>query len=236
MQFGLTRESHCNYLSDKQERLIVAVPEEHQRLNPEAYEYFMANGFRRSHNDVYRPHCRLCSACESLRVIVNEFVASKNQKRIANKNKDLSLKVVLEPTEEHSRLFCEFIEQRHSDGEMYPPDPANFWRWVSCDWMTPLILEWRDNDENLLAVSVADQTPHALSAVYTFFDPAAHKRSLGTYAILQLIEYSRQQELEYLYLGYQIDACNKMNYKTRFAPYERLVGNHWKKALKSHTL
>ena len=199
MQFGLTRESHCNYLSDKQERLIVAVPEEHQRLNPEAYEYFMANGFRRSHNDVYRPHCRLCSACESLRVIVNEFVASKNQKRIANKNKDLSLKVVLEPTEEHSRLFCEFIEQRHADGEMYPPDPANFWRWVSCD-------------------------------------PAAHKRSLGTYAILQLIEYSRQQELEYLYLGYQIDACNKMNYKTRFAPYERLVGNHWKKALKSHTL
>ena len=106
MQFGLTHESNCNYLKDKQERLIVAVPEEQQRLNPEAYEYFMANGFRRSHNDVYRPHCRLCSACESLRVVVNEFVASKNQKRIANKNKDLSLNVVLEPTKSTAAYFA----------------------------------------------------------------------------------------------------------------------------------
>ena len=62
-----------------------------------------------------------------------------------------------------------------------------------------------------------------------------HKRSLGTYSILSLIEWTEAQGLDYLYLGYQIDNCDKMNYKARFTPNERLIGNQWKKAVKSNT-
>jgi arginine-tRNA-protein transferase len=32
---------------------------------------------------------------------------------------------------------------------------------------------------------------------------------------------------EWLYLGYQIDECPAMNYKTRFHPHQRLVNQRW---------
>ena len=33
---------------------------------------------------------------------------------------------------------------------------------------------------------------------------------------------------QFLYLGYQIDGCQKMNYKTKFYPHQRLTNNQWK--------
>ena len=54
-QFGVTQSFQCNYLPDQQERLLVAVD---QRLhNSEQYSWLMANGFRRSSDQIYRPHC-----------------------------------------------------------------------------------------------------------------------------------------------------------------------------------
>jgi arginine-tRNA-protein transferase len=236
VQFGVTKESQCHYLTAEDERLVVALPNELEPLNADLYQQLMQHGFRRSHNDVYRPHCRLCSACQSLRVVVPEFRFSKNQKRLLNKNSDLTLSIKQAPETDYDELFSRFINERHSDGEMYPPDPEKFWNWVSCDWLTPELLEWRTSNEELIIVSVVDRTADAMSAVYTFFNPDHDKRSPGTYAVLEMLRLAQQRQVSRLYLGYQIDDCKKMNYKTRFAPYERLVGNHWKKELKSHTL
>ena len=236
MQFGVTKESQCHYLTAEDECLVVALPNELEPLNADLYQQLMQHGFRRSHNDVYRPHCRLCSACQSLRVVVPEFRFSKNQKRLLNKNSDLTLSIKQAPEADYDELFSRFINERHSDGEMYPPDPDKFWNWVSCDWLTPELLEWRNDQEELIIVSVVDRTADAMSAVYTFFNPDHDKRSPGTYAVLEMLRLAQQRQVSRLYLGYQIDDCKKMNYKTRFAPYERLVGNHWKKELKSHTL
>jgi leucyl-tRNA---protein transferase len=236
VQFGVTKESQCHYLTAQDERLVVALPNDLEPLNADLYQQLMQHGFRRSHNDVYRPHCRLCSACQSLRVVVPEFRFSKNQKRLLNKNSDLTLSIKQAPEADYDELFSRFINERHSDGEMYPPDPDKFWNWVSCDWLTPELLEWRNDHEELIIVSVVDRTADAMSAVYTFFNPDHDKRSPGTYAVLEMLRLAQQRQVSRLYLGYQIDDCKKMNYKTRFAPYERLVGNHWKKELKSHTL
>ncbi|WP_404402788.1 arginyltransferase [Idiomarina seosinensis] len=233
MQFGITRETACGYLQDQNERLIVAVPDQQCAMNTERYQYLLQHGFRRSHNDVYRPYCRLCQACQSIRVLANEFSYSKNQRRVINNNKDLVRRTVQQPAADYSALFCQFIEQRHRDGGMYPPDAEGFWYWCDCDWMTPEYIEWRDADQNLVMVSVIDAVPDALSAMYTFFHPQLAARSLGTYAILQLIDLCQQRNKDYLYLGYQIDECQKMNYKARFTPNERLIGNHWQKAVKS---
>ena len=38
--------------------------------------------------------------------------------------------------------------------------------------------------------------------------------------ILRLVEEARAQALPYLYLGYWIDGCDKMDYKARFRPLE----------------
>ena len=65
------------------------------------------------------------------------------------------------------------------------------------------------------------------SAVYTFFEPDADDRGLGTFSILQQIAEAQRRGLRYLYLGYWIPDCQKMAYKARFRPLQILQDNHW---------
>ncbi len=76
-------------------------------------------------------------------------------------------------------------------------------------------------DDELVAVAAFDQLEHGLSAIYTFFkvDDALEKRSLGTFAILKLIELCQEKRLPHLYLGYWIEECRKMRYKQAFFAY-----------------
>ena len=113
-QFGVTQPFACNYLPEQEERLLVAVDE---RLhNPEQYSWLMANGFRRSSDQIYRPHCINCNACKSIRVINQEFTLSKSQKRLLNKNKDYVLKVSSTPKDIYYALYELYINTIHHDG------------------------------------------------------------------------------------------------------------------------
>ena len=76
-------------------------------------------------------------------------------------------------------------------------------------------------------IAVTDKTESGFSAFYTFFNPHIAPRSLGTFMILQQIEFCQTFNLPYLYLGYQIDECRKMNYKNAFSPNQRFNGEFW---------
>lgn len=99
------------------------------------------------------------------------------------------------------------------------------------EWSETLLLEgWLD--KQLLFVAVTDVVDGGLSALYTFFDPALPQRSLGTYAILQQIEQTRQLGLKWLYLGYWISGCQKMSYKANFSAVQILSQNEGWQTLK----
>jgi leucyl-tRNA---protein transferase len=72
-----------------------------------------------------------------------------------------------------------------------------------------------------------DVLAHGTSAVYSFFDPALEKRSLGTEMIVQLVEETRRLSRDYVYLGYWIKNCKKMAYKSRFPALQRLGTDGW---------
>jgi leucyl-tRNA---protein transferase len=81
----------------------------------------------------------------------------------------------------------------------------------------------------LYAVALTDILADGLSMVYSFYDPADVRRSLGTFMILEHIERAKRMGLPYLYLGYWVEGSRKMAYKARFLPQERLGVNGWER-------
>ena len=226
MKVGVTPTHTCSYLPEQYEQLIVLLDDELK--SAEGYEHLLHSGFRRSGDDVYRPHCPSCQACQSLRILAAEFQASKQQLRIVKKNQDLTWSINDRNRPEYYALYEHYINERHADGTMYPASFHQYQSFLLSDWHSPYFLEFH-HQKQLIAVAVTDVQPMSLSAMYTFFHPDYEKRSLGTLAILTQIELAQKMKRPYLYLGYQVDACRKMNYKANFFPHERLVNKEWKK-------
>lgn len=229
MKFGITQTFSCSYLPDKEEQLLVYVGDDEAcAIN---YPQLIQAGFRRSGSQVYRPYCQQCSACHSIRIPVADFEPSRSQRRLLNKNAHLTTRTVCQPSDAYYPLYERYINERHYDGSMYPPSPAQFESFLHCQWNSPLFVEAYDEDK-LIGVAVTDVIDGidghtGYSAMYTFFDPDYADRSLGTWMILQQIKHTKVMQKTFLYLGYQIDACNKMNYKNRFFPHERHAGHEW---------
>ena len=92
------------------------------------------------------------------------------------------------------------------------------------------VFEYREPDSgDLVAVCLIDRTADGLSAVYSFFDPTSQRISLGTYMILHAARESARTGLDYLYLGFWIENCDKMSYKARFRPAEVFRDGEWQR-------
>jgi arginine-tRNA-protein transferase len=109
---------------------------------------------------------------------------------------------------------------------MYPASLEQYQGFVLSPWNNALFIELYAKDE-LIGVAVTDNLASSLSALYTFFKPEELQRSLGTFAILQQIELAKSLNKPFLYLGYQIDTCQKMSYKQNFLPHERFFDDKW---------
>lgn len=217
VKFGLSTTFDCGYLPEQKEQLLVYVDE--QPLSPSIYSALQSQGFRRSEDNVYKPHCKTCNACQSIRLPVHKFKLKNSQKRILKKANAFTIKLSNSVSDKYYPLFEKYINTKHIDGVMYPADETQLNSFAKCDWMDKIFIELFDQ-EQLIAVAICDVTPDSLSAVYTFYDPDYLNYSLGTLMILQQINITKQLEKTWLYLGYYIEDCEKMNYKTRFLPYQ----------------
>lgn len=222
---GLSQEFACSYLPNRLEQLLVIL--DPSCYSSDKFESLLALGFRRSGNQIYRPHCPTCSACSSVRVLAQEFIETKSHKRKLNKAKTrFEVKYSNQERPQYYALYSKYISLRHQDGSMYPPDKTQFQSFLLCSWLNITFIELWDQD-NLVAVAVTDCMDKAISAIYTFFDPDYEQYSLGTVMILQQLIFAKAQNKHYVYLGYQIDECPKMNYKTQFLPAQKQVKDQW---------
>ena len=92
-----------------------------------------------------------------------------------------------------------------------------------------VLLNYLDDDGKLIGTVLTDVQNDGLSAVYSFFDPAETKRSLGTYMIMDMIDFAKQIGLPWLYLGYYVEDSSKMYYKARFQPASVFIEGQWRK-------
>ena len=222
---GLTQEFDCSYLPNRQEQLLVIL--DPSCYSTDKFESLLGLGFRRSGNQIYRPHCPICSACNSVRVLAQDFIPSKSQKRKLNKAKNqFEVKYSTQERPEYYPLYSKYITMRHQDGSMYPPEKEQFQSFLLCSWLKITFIElW--HQDTLAAVAVTDCMNSSISAIYTFFDPDFEHYSLGSVMILEQLKFAKEQNKQYVYLGYQIDECDKMKYKTQFLPAQKQLNDEW---------
>lgn len=227
LRFFRTPAHQCSYLEDRQATTLFVDPQ--ANITPGMYSELSRMGFRRSGDFLYRPHCQGCDACIPARIPVNEFRPHRRHRRTLRDNQDIH--VLHQPagfSMEIYRLYARYIEARHGDGDMYPPSEEQFCNFLMSQWSDTRFHCFYLGDR-LVSVAVVDRLQDGLSAVYTFFDPAFSRRGPGNLAVLEEMEECRRQGLPYLYLGYWVRQCRKMNYKRNFTPLELLVDGRWQR-------
>ncbi|NVJ65515.1 MAG: arginyltransferase [Gammaproteobacteria bacterium] len=219
-------EHACGYLEDQTSISVFADPS--MDFDNNLYSALSRLGFRRSGNHVYRPQCNACNACWTYRVISQSFTPSKSQKRILKNLSELRTELATaKANAEDYELYEKYICSRHQDGDMYPPSFQQYDEFLFSEWCDTLLLKAKDPDGNLVAVMALDILDDGLSAVYSFFDLESRYKSLGVYLILKTIELCQRQKMPYCYLGYYIQNCGKMSYKSHYQPAEVFVNNRW---------
>jgi leucyl-tRNA---protein transferase len=231
-QFYVTAPQPCPYLEGRMERkLFTALQGEGaERLN----DALSKQGFRRSQNVLYRPSCAECSACLSARIRVADFRPGKSQRRIIRRNARLTRRATSPwATEEQFALFRRYLDSRHASGGMADMDLFEFAAMVEETPIRSRLIEYTDVAApadplgGLTAVCLTDVLDDGLSMVYSFFDPARDRDSLGTYIILDHVALALELGLPYVYLGYWVPGSPKMGYKSRFDALEVYRQGSW---------
>jgi leucyl-tRNA---protein transferase len=230
-QFFITAAGPCPYLPGRMERKVFThlIGPDAKTLNSQ----LSRGGFRRSQNIAYRPACDGCHACVSVRVPVAKFDWRKSFRRILKINSDITSNIVTaKATSEHYSLFRTYIDHRHNEGGMADMTILDFAAMVDDTLVDSRIIEYRtptayQPEGELIAAVLVDILNDGVSLIYSFYDPALEQRSLGTFIILDMIRRTARLDLPYTYLGFWIAEAQKMRYKSRFLPQERLTGDGW---------
>lgn len=243
IQFYTSSSYPCSYLPNTTARSLVAMPLE--EINAALYSQLALNGFRRSGEHVYKPFCAPCMQCVPVRIVVDQFVPNRSQKRNQKQWQHLQQQwMPLQFHEQHFELYKRYQKARHAGGGMDQDDAEQYQQFLVTSLVDTTLLTFYETThsttlqlsqhspspppatDDLKMVSVVDYLRDGLSAVYTFYDPDIAS-GLGTHSVLCLIEHAKQLELPYVYLGYWIKDSQKMNYKTLFQPLEGFIDGKW---------
>jgi arginyl-tRNA--protein-N-Asp/Glu arginylyltransferase len=223
LQHFIAEEDECDYLPGERSTMEYRVLAE---LQPAELDQLLERGWRRFGPVVFRPACRGCQECVSLRIPVADFHPSRSQRRARNRCAHLT--VELGPArvdDERLALHARWHAAREQSRgwEEAPVDAVDYaWQFGVGDACTREVT-YRE-DGKLVGVGICDETVLAYSAVYFFHDPACARLSLGVNHVVSLIDRARQDGKSSVYLGYRVMGCPSMRYKAGFRPHELLVG------------
>ncbi len=195
-------------------------------VSPEETEVLIERGWRRFGPEYFRPICRGCDACISLRVPVREFRFSKSQRRVARKCDGVRVEIGTPRADaERVDLYRKWHVTREAacGWQENPLDEEGYRRQFcfphSCGREMSYWIGTR-----LVGVGLVDEMPDSLSSTYFFFDPAFNRLSLGVYSALCEISLASHLGKAYVYFGYRVSGCKSLMYKSGFRPHELLLG------------
>lgn len=212
----------CSYLPGETASLCYRVRPE---MSSDEFEHLLARGWRRHGMAFFRPGCPHCRQCVSLRVDVEHFSPTKSQRRCWQRNAAVKCEVAMPAlSHEHLRIFNRY----HADMNQRRGWP--FRETTLEDYANSFLggrfrfaREFRYwHDRQLIGVGLVDMPGRSSSSSYFYHDPGWRKQALGVFSMLTELEVARRQGIRYHYLGYWIERCPSMTYKSQYGPHELL--------------
>ncbi len=220
----LGEEEQCPYLGDRRARMRYRLIE---ACEPRVYQAMLTRGWRRFGRLFFRPACKGCFECRSLRIDVEDFEINRSRRRLLKKNQGVEIylqRPSVSPA--HIELYNRYhaYMTEHKD---WPVKATNEY-----DYSMTFVDGHHEfahemlfvEDGRLLIVALVDILPSAVSAVYCFYEPTLRNRGLGVVSILQQISLARQRGIPHLYLGYWVQENASMQYKAQYSPHQILSG------------
>jgi arginyl-tRNA--protein-N-Asp/Glu arginylyltransferase len=209
----------CSYLPGETWRLEYEIV---SAMSAGEYRTRMDENWRRFGHTLFRPRCPECTACRTIRVLVDQFRPNRSQRRCrANNEGNIRLRIG-KPSVSQDKL--DLYDRYHSfqtDFKHWPDHaPKDAKDYIDSYVNHPFpVQEWCYYiDRKLVGVGYVDDLPGALSAIYFFYDPEERERSLGTWNVLSVIEVAAARGIPYVYLGYFVPGCRSLEYKANFIP------------------
>lgn len=215
----ISPEKSCSYYPERLSQIqYFPFPEE---ISKEVLQFFFDSGFRRNGNILYRTSCCGCKDCLSYRIPLDQFVPSRNRKKLLKKNSDL--KICFESpnlTLEKEILYLRYQRSRYQNFVIEESDQELLeeMRWNLFEYKENSLEMTLSLDGKILCFMILDFASDSLSAVYSVYDPDYPDRSLGSFAILSSVLYAKELGMKYFHLGYFLPGHPNMDYKKYWTP------------------
>ena len=221
----------CSYLPEQTAQLEHLEVDE---LSAAQYALALERRWRRFGAGLFRPRCPACDACRPIRIDVAAFRPDRSQRRVARLNAGVVEPAVGVPSATAEKLDLYARYHAHQEVARGWPSHGSVDRdsYISAFVDNPIpTQEWTYRVDGALAgVGYVDDVPGKLSAIYFYHDPAHAGRSLGTWNVLSLLAHARGRGVPHLHLGYYVEGCGSMAYKSRYTPSERMeTDGRWHK-------
>lgn len=219
-----TLTDNCSYLKDKEQTA-------HYKILSECSQSYCTTltqrGWRRFGKMFFRPICEGCCECQSIKIDVDNYNFSKSERRIIKKNNHL--KTVLQHptvTQKHIELFNKYHKYMHEKKgwDNNQTDAKNYYTsFVSGhDEFGYEVLYF--DDDKLIGVDLIDVLDNGVSSIYFYYDPEYRHLSIGKYSLYRQIAFAKMNGKKWIYLGYYVEECESLSYKSQFKPYLTLQG------------
>ncbi len=217
-------EDKCSYLENKKQTTHYKIID---NCSTQSSQDLIERGFRRFGKMYFRPICEGCSECQSIKIDVVNYKFSKSARRVIKKASHLK-SYIQKPTlsQEHLDLFEKYHLHMHQKKEWdYNKTTANHYYnsfVAGHEEFGHEILYFYEN--RLIAVDLIDILDDGVSSIYFYYDPEFSHLSLGKYSLYNQIKYAAKENKKWIYLGYYVEDCPSLSYKSGYKPYLTLKG------------
>ena len=217
-------DDKCSYLKDKEQTTHYKMIED---CNDKQCLSLIQRGYRRFGKIYFRPICKDCTECKSIKINVKNFEFSKSHKRVMKKAKNIKSYIrTPSMTKEHLKLYDKYhLYMKEKKGwDHSHVNPQNYYNsFVNGHNGFGYEISYYDEDK-LIGIDLIDILQDGLSSIYFYYDPDYSNYSLGKLSLLYEIEFAKTQNKDWIYLGYYVRDCDSLSYKASYKPYLTLDG------------